>query len=446
MKFLKSPILSFNSLNLLLVGSAFLGVSFSYGNFYLYHFFMLLSSTFWIYSFKQNDFLINLDILKIKYVPTLLIVFFWYVLSTSWTLRVDLGIKYVFYVFCGLFVTLSIIFFSKTIENFNKITYLLGTLICFEITIALLESFSSFRMPISSYSSFASIFAKDQVNFSDFGSILAYSNFQPPTGFRWNTNDLAICMVISLPFFLCSKRFAIQLLGIISISTIIIMTSSRAVFLALILVYSLYLIFIKKRLGTLIFIWFVSALFIYGIFQFKDSENPRINELANSAQALTLYLSGQIDVGGSLEWRRELVENGLKAFYDSNFIGLGAGGSVANQELIGAVAQRFTSMHNFWIELLVEGGIIIAILILFFLVGLLYDLFLISLSSENPLLKYYSQSLFLSLSAFIPAAIAASSTIYFFPMWILFGSSISVIFLSKSNIRYETLDSPNDEE
>ena len=224
------------------------------------------------------------------------------------------------------------------------------------------------------------------------------------------------------------------------------MTSSRAVFLALILVYSLYLIFIKKRLGTLIFIWFVSALFIYGIFQFKDSENPRINELANSAQALTLYLSGQIDVGGSLEWRRELVENGLKAFYDSNFIGLGAGGSVANQELIGAVAQRFTSMHNFWIELLVEGGIIIAILILFFLVGLLYDLFLISLSSENPLLKYYSQSLFLSLSAFIPAAIAASSTIYFFPMWILFGSSISVIFLSKSNIRYETLDSPNDEE
>ena len=99
MKFLKSPILSFNSLNLLLVGSAFLGVSFSYGNFYLYHFFMLLSSTFWIYSFKQNDFLINLDILKIKYVPTLLIVFFWYVLSTFWTLRVDLGIKYVFYEF-----------------------------------------------------------------------------------------------------------------------------------------------------------------------------------------------------------------------------------------------------------------------------------------------------------------------------------------------------------
>ena len=101
--------------------------------------------------------------------------------------------------------------------------------------------------------------------------------------------------------------------------------------------------------------------------------------MANSAQALTLYLSGQIDVGGSLEWRRELVENGLKAFYDSNFIGLGAGGSVANQELIGAVAQRFTSMHNFWIEILVEGGIIRNID--FFLDGLIYDLFLISLSN-----------------------------------------------------------------
>ena len=51
------------------------------------------------------------------------------------------------------------------------------------------------------------------------------------------------------------------------------------------------------------------------------------------------------------------------------------------------------------------------------------------------MLKYYSQSLFLSLIAFIPAAIAGSSTIYFFPMWIMFGFAISVILLSKNDYR-----------
>ena len=31
-------------------------------------------------------------------------------------------------------------------------------------------------------------------------------------------------------------------------------------------------------------------------------------------EALALYLSGDIDVGGSLEWRRNLVDNGIAAF------------------------------------------------------------------------------------------------------------------------------------
>ena len=58
--------------------------------------------------------------------------------------------------------------------------------------------------------------------------------------------------------------------------------------------------------------------------------------------------------------------------------------------------------------------------------------YIISKNDENKTIQYYSQSLFLSMFAFIPAAIAASSTIYFFPMWIMFGAAISVIFISKS--------------
>ena len=91
-------------------------------------------------------------------------------------------------------------------------------------------------------------------------------------------------------------------------------------------------------------------------------------------------------------------------------------------------------MHNFWVELLVEGGIFVGILIVFWLSSIIYKLFIISRTATDNGLKYYSQSLFLSVTAFIPAAIAASSTIYFFPMWIMFGFAISVILLSKTQV------------
>ena len=226
-------------------------------------------------------------------------------------------------------------------------------------------------MPISSYSSLAPLFGKVPINFSEFDNILFYSGIRPPTGFRWNTNDLAICMIISLPFFLCSKKTSIKVFGILSITTIVVMTASRAVFLAMLLIYSLYLFFVKKRIGTLSLIIMTSVGILWSMSQLRESENPRINELANSIEALTLFLSGQLDVGGSIEWRRELVNNGLEAFYNSYGLGLGAGGSVANQEMMGPVAGRFTSMHNFWIELLVEGGIFIAIIISSWLLSIL---------------------------------------------------------------------------
>jgi len=140
-----------------------------------------------------------------------------------------------------------------------------------------------------------------------------------------------------------------------------------------------------------------------------------------------LYFSGNIDVGGSLKWRRELIENGLHAFGETYGIGLGAGGSAANQEFVGAVDGRFISMHNFWIEILVEGGLLILVCLIIWYSGIISKLFFISKNKKNSKIKYYCESLFLAMLGFVPAAIAASSTIYFFPMWIMIGLSIAII-------------------
>ncbi len=417
---------------LVLIISAFIGVAISYSDFYLFHLILVFVAITWIIQLKENNYRLNLKIFSKNYVYPLIAVFFWYSLSLFWAPSLELGFKYIFYLFCGIIICISIISFSKNIDNFNSIFKGLSFFILIEIVIALFESFTSFRMPISSYSSIATVFGKEPINYSEFDSLLFYSNIKPPTGFRWNTNDLAICMVISLPFFLCINKSLIRFFGIFSITTIVIMTASRAAFLGLLVSYSLYLLLIKKQIGTLLFVWTASFLLLWGMIQFSDSQNPRINEIANTIQALTLYMSGEIDVGGSIQWRRELIDNGLEALANSYGVGVGAGGSVANQEIIGPVDGRFTSMHNFWVELLVEGGLVTALIIFFWLSIIIYKLFIISKTNNNSHIRYYSESLFLSLIAFIPAAIAASSTIYFFPMWIMFGFAITVILLSKN--------------
>ena len=415
----------------MLIISSFIGVAVSYGNFYLFHLIMFLHLLVNIYQLKINSFKLELSLFSKKYVPTLIFTLIWYLLSLMWTPNFELGIKYNFYIFCGLILSLSVVTYSSNTKKLNKLFNILSYFVFFEMFIAIIESFTNFRMPISSYSSIAHLFGKDSVNFSEINNNLLISIFTPPTGFRWNTNDLAICMIIAFPFFLCNKKTIVKIIGIISITTIVVMTASRAVFLALILIYSFYLFFVKKKAGTLLLIWITIATISLAMNQLMESENPRINELANSIQALSLYFRGDLGFEGSLSWRRELVDNGLNAFVNTYGIGVGAGGTVANQEIIGPVAGRFTSMHNFWIELLVEGGVLIAMVIFLWFLKMTYRLFVISRTSTNDELKYYSESLFLSMSAFIPAAVSASSTIYFFPMWIMFGFAISIISLAE---------------
>ena len=423
--------LSKDKLSIALIITAFVGVAISYSDFYLFHLVLAIVAITWFYQLKENKYILSLKIFSNNYVIALVAIFLWYIFSLFWTLNLVLGLKYIFYLLCGKIITLCFISYSKNIENLNIAFKALVVLIITEIIIALAESFTGFRMPISSYSQFSNLFGKDPINFSEIENILIYTRISPPTGFRWNTNDLAICMAISLPFFLCSKNNYTKIFGTLAITTLIIMAASRAVFLALILIYSLYLIFIKKRIGTLFVVWTVLFIFFLGTRQLSESDNPRINEVANTIEALTLFLRGDVDVGGSIEWRRELVDNGLNAFYNSYGLGLGAGGTVANQEIIGPVDGRFTSMHNFWIELLVEGGIFVAFIFSLWFISLVYKLFIISRTCLDYNLKYFSKSLFLSMTAFVPAAISASSTIYFFPMWIMFGFAISVVNLSK---------------
>ena len=431
---IRSIKLNIDKLIQLMLGSAVIGIGISFADFYLFHFFLTALLIVMLIKLKIENLKLSFKKRFGNYDLLFLVMFIWYAVSIFWAPDIGYAGKYIFYIFCGISISMTIIYFSTTEKRLGALFKVIGGVLLVDLLFSLLESFSNFRLPVSPYSSLLPYFGKEAVNFSEFDNLFVYSNFRPPTGFHWNTNNLAIGMVMILPFFLCSHQIIVKVLGTLAIVTITVLAASRAVFLGLIIILCLYLVIVKKKIATLFLIWLTVIGMFWGMSQLSESENPRINEIANTVEAITLYLKGDIDVGGSLEWRRELVNNGLDALVETNGLGVGAGGSVAIQEKLGGVAGRFTSMHNFWIELLVEGGVIFFGLILLWYGSIIFNLFKITKWNRNKKLSYYASSLLLSMIGFIPAAIAASSTIYFFPMWIMFGMAISVIGLYRKTM------------
>jgi len=302
---IRSIKLNTDTLIQLMLGSAVIGIGISYGDFYLFHFFLF--ALFMVLLVQLKNLNLKLPFKKRfgNYDLLFLVMFVWYAISIFWAPDIGYAGKYIFYIFCGISISMTIIYFSTTGKKLSALFKTIGAVLLVDLFFALLESFTSFRLPVSPYSSLLPYFGKEAVNFSAFDNLFVYSDFRPPTGFHWNTNNLAIGMMMTLPFFLCSHQIIVKALGTLAILIITVLAASRAVFLGLIIILCLYLVVVKKKIATLFLIWVTVLGMFWGMSQLSESENPRINEIANTVEAITLYLKGDI------EWAAPLngVEN-----------------------------------------------------------------------------------------------------------------------------------------
>jgi teichuronic acid biosynthesis protein TuaE len=330
----------------------------------------------------------------------------------------------------------------KNIEIQNRIFRILSIVFIVEIIFSLLEAFTSFRLPISPFSNYIIYFGRN-VDLSELSENVMSYILQSPTGFQWNPNNLAITFLIIYPFFLLYKDKLIKFLGISSILVLIIMCGSRGVFIAFSFMVFVYMFFLSKKKFLIYFsvLPLSIILFIISFDNLKNSENDRIREIATAFDALSRYIfENNINNNDSVGVRQQLIQNGLNALKESNYLGVGGGGSVAVQENLGGVAGKFTSMHNFWVEIFVDSGIIFTSIFVIWYIYILLKLYIIGIYTKNYTYRYYTQSLFLSMISFLVGAISGSSVIYLFPMWIMFGFAISTINNYK-RYKNETLDS-----
>jgi len=129
---------------------------------------------------------------------------------------------------------------------------------------------------------------------------------------------------------------------------------------------------------------------------------------------------------GSIARRLQLVECGLRALWGSKLLGVGAGNAayyVRQLPNIGGIA----SLHLWWLEVLVEGGVLIGALYALFYTSLLYRLFQVARRSSDTFIGYTAAGLFISLCAYIIGTLGVGSAIHYTPMWVHLGLALAAL-------------------
>jgi teichuronic acid biosynthesis protein TuaE len=348
----------------LLMASAVMGSGVGYSKLYLFHVVLIVLFLWCLLVPEGRSQVESFKITDEKYLWIFYLMFFWYAFSILWSINIYYSYQYIFYICIGFAVVLLMNFYIDDVEKFLEIFNVLKFSFIVALIIALIEAFSPFRLPTSPYSEYAVIFGRESIEFNDFESEVQALIRTAPTSFWGNPNNMAVAMVLMLPYFLLINRPIYKYAGGLAILIIIIMAGSRGVFIAFILGVLTYLM-IKNKFNILLILLIGSQIVIFGPNlndTFKNSDNQRISDIAGTSEVLYNYLFQKDDGNDSIGVRQQLISNGMDALWESNGLGVGGGGSLEVQERLGRIDGEVSSMHNFWVEILVDAGVLFFLL------------------------------------------------------------------------------------
>lgn len=249
-----------------------------------------------------------------------------------------------------------------------------------------------------------------------------------------NTNDFATFLVFAI--FICFAMMMVEknkkaklfyLITIMSSTILIYKTMSRANYLALALGIATFILFISNRKKVWYMIMGTGILFIVSIYVI-----PSVSFTVNHLLLNNFFNSGD-------EVRINLIKNAFVFLKDSNGVGIGAGNIayyLENHSIYNT--SNINSLHNWWLDILVNYGYGIFALYIIFYVKLIWKLNKIRLYSyTNPFIKYTSVSLISILVSYIMGSTSSSSNFPIIWIWVFFGIVVSYLnILSMDKMSY----------
>lgn len=358
--------------------------------------------------------------------PFLLFLVFWVawtLVSLIWAADKMAAIRYSIFLVMMASLSGGTVLAVNNVKALRIALFLLLAVLGTSLGIGLLEILTDFRLPTS-------------------GLVGRPERYQwAVTSFFHNQNDFATFIALWLPLTLAVPFFtkraslvAASLLCSLLAVLCLLYTGSRTNLLAYaVFVPSLLLVVALKRgTGTtrrqwalgLVLIALVTCTLLLGASGLLPVLSPpgigiqhwRFDTLGSEIAAGT----------GSGGTRLNLIAGGLEALRDSHFLGVGPGNAEYHLRQMPALTTVY-NLHNWWMEVLVNGGIIVFFGYVVFYAGLLYGLVRVALTVKGRLLAFAATSLLAALVGYTFGALSPSSAIHFAPMWIHFGLSMAVI-------------------
>jgi len=353
----------------------------------------------------------------------------WTFVSLIWAEDKAAGIRYAIFLTMMASLSAGTVLAIDNVKTLRAALLLLVAVFGASLAIALLEIASDFRLPTS-------------------GLVGLPDRYQwAVTSFFYNQNDFATYIALWLPFLLAmpfvARRVSVVLPAVVCafLSAICLLyTGSRTNLLALVVMAPAMLAVLALRRGTSSKRWQwvmgIALLFAVACFLFLGirGEVPLMRLPWLGVQHWRFdTLETEIDEGsGSGGTRIKLIEGAVRLSLDSGLLGVGAGNAEYHLRQIPGL-EKVYNLHNWWLEVLVNGGALVFVGYLAFYAALLWSLFRVARDTQDGLTALAATSLFAALVGYILGSLSPSSAIHFTPMWIHFGLSLAVINLHRAH-------------
>ena len=355
----------------------------SVGKLYLYHIFLILNIIY-IFSFLIQNGKIEKSILKRNKV--IFIFFLYSFLHCFFVKDIYLAFQNQVYIICGV----SVFFSIKYLLSYNSVETLniIKKVIYFAIFIAILEILKIYRWYNSGYE----------------------LSFESPSAFLGNTNNFATAIIIVMPFIFFMKNNLKKIFCFLLLTYVLISCDSSANNIALAIeIFIYFLIRIKEK--KIIYKIGLFLLGLIGLYIFKEklyTMYTLLLELVNSDAVAT----------DSVGVRKAIILNLIDELKKINVFLFGTGGG--NSIIIHMTRNNTSgifSNHSFFLEILVEYGIFIFLILSFFYVSLIIKNYKNYVRNKNTI----NGAVFISLIGFAIGLNSISTVIYFFSFWIILG-------------------------
>ncbi len=421
---MKTMQLSHNKYNVriqqIVIATAILGYTVGYAKLWAFHLAMALSFVFILagkIKFRKID---------IKYLVPFFLLITYSIFTLIYTPDPLTGLRYIFYFICGFMILVNCLTYCNNEDDLISISKLFTILIIINISIGVLESLGVLRLPMSPLSDYAHLFGAKESNLNELENYQIDIVKSKPTGFNSNPNSFGFIWLLFFPWIFLNKKISIKLIAILLFIFFNYHIESKALFIAGIVFFISYLIINIKNPVITISSIFIIILIFYFLLQNKDARYA--SAFSEISRGIDLIKYSDYSKLNSTGLRAFIYAHGIELFIKSYGFGIGIGGITSYLE---SIKFPITSFHFFFLEMLIDLGIIVFSILMSCYIFLIVKLFKVQHSTK---IDYLAKSIGYSLIIAIPASMAASSIIYVLSFWCVLGLGLATLKISKDKL------------